>query len=202
MDITSWVDWCAVLGFGLSLSMAVVQWLRWRKNIAVVQAKAVFVESASPICAVFATVANHSSAAISIHSVCLLADGKKLFPVEANIPIFSMTVRDRATDGDSQKVKAYSDRPRTQFPLFLQPYESRAIALSFAAPQSVRRPLRPAAARSRQRPAQNTSWAGCFLLATSRGPVHARLHAQVVSPDAIFEQLDQECQAAAAKGGE
>ena len=32
MDITSWVDWCAVLGFGLSLALAIAELLRRRKD--------------------------------------------------------------------------------------------------------------------------------------------------------------------------
>ena len=56
MDITSWVDWCAVLGFGLSLALAIAELLRRRKRLAVSLAKAVFAGEGDLWCNLFLTI--------------------------------------------------------------------------------------------------------------------------------------------------
>lgn len=68
MDITSWVDWCAVLGFGLSLALAIAELLRRRKRLAVSLAKAVFAGEGDLWCNLFLTITNQSSVAISMPS--------------------------------------------------------------------------------------------------------------------------------------
>ena len=202
MDITSWVDWCAVLGFGLSLALAIAELLRRRKRLAVSLAKAVFADEGDRLwCNLFLTITNQSSVAISINTVYLLTDeNQKLTADDSNVPVFSQSIKSKGVNGEYSNLSAYSDRASTKFPIFLQPYESRAILLSYVVSQKTRRALRLPSARNRRRPAHNARWGCHTLLATSRGAVHLDISARIVSLDSMFEMLDEECKANAERG--
>lgn len=192
MDITSWVDWCAVLGFGLSLALAIAELLRRRKRLAVSLAKAVFAGEGDLWCNLFLTITNQSSVAISINTIYLRA-GKRRLPLDdSRVAAFSVTRQ-------NSKSAAYSDRPPTRFPVFLQPYESRAILLNYIVPQSTHRAFRLPSAHIRREPAQNVQWACQIDLATSRGSTSLPISAKVVSPDAVFDVLLKECEAIAVR---
>lgn len=202
MDITSWVDWCAVLGFALSLCIAVLELARGRKHLTVDQAKVVFAEKEIFHCNFFFTVTNRSSTAISINAIYLLTDNnRKLTADVSGAPIFSQSIKSKGPDGEYSNLLAYSDRTSTQFPVFLQPYESRAILLRYDLPQKTRKFLRLPSAHNRQEPAHNARWACRILLATSRGAVQLDLLARIAPLRSIFEMLDRECEANAIKSG-
>jgi len=125
---TTWVDWCAVAGFVISVALTVREILKSRTSIALTDIRAyvypAYQYRTGNFCVLRGIIQNRSLASVSVCSLALVDDIGKHHTsfIEPHL-LFTST----RNWGDKRTTSAFT----TAFPMNLSPYESRSVTILF-----------------------------------------------------------------------
>lgn len=128
MDLSSWVDWCAVLGFVMSVLFAAYEFFKSRTKVALIDARAyvyhAYEYNGGNMCVLRCTIQNRSLASVSVCSLALVDDEGKHHTAFIEPHLLFTSMRNW---GDKRTTSAVT----TAFPMNLSPYESRYATILF-----------------------------------------------------------------------
>lgn len=189
MDLGSWSDWCGVLGFILSLALAVFECIKQRTKLRIQTAEYYVIQDFQDRIVAFlrAFVENRSFAPISISSAALSVEGLRGEALLGEHVIAGSTLRSAVSSHREELLN-------TPLPVNLNPFEAAEMRLVFRLPvDETLSPSLPAWVRNRLEQGSDTVPPDlCPLkldLATSRRPVSLRFSARVCAAGSLMREL-------------
>ena len=189
MYLETWVDWCGVLGFALSLSLAILEYVKHRTKLRVQTAEYYVIQCFQDRIIVFLRVLieNRSASSISISSAELAAEGLRGDALLGEHVVIGSTLR-------SAKGSLREELLNTPLPVNLNPFEAAEMRIVFHLPvDETRLPSLPAWVCNRLEPESDSVPHDMhpleLTLATSRLPVSLRFSARVCAIDALMREL-------------
>lgn len=128
---TTWVDWCGIFGFVLSLSLAFHEFLKQRVLLRISMAEYYAVTLTQDVCtaSIRAILENHSSLPIGISGFLFSAEGLHVNASLGEFVIAGSTIRK-----EKPKITHREEIVSTPLPIILNPYEASEIRLVFRFP--------------------------------------------------------------------
>lgn len=189
MNLESWSDWCGVLGFILSLALAIFECAKQRTKLRIQTGEYYVIQAFQDRIVVFlrAFVENRSFTPISISSATLSVEGLRGEALLGEHVIAGSTLR-------SAERSHREELLNTPLPVNLNPFEAAEIRLVFRLPvDETRLPSLPAWVRSRLEqesgPIPPDTHPLRLDLATSRRPVSLRFSARVCAARSLIREL-------------
>lgn len=189
MYLESWVDWCGVLGFALSLALAILEYVKQRTKLRIQTAEYYVIQCFQDRIVVFlrAYIENRSASSISMSSAVLAVEGLRGEALLGEHVIVGSTLR-------GAKGSRREELLNTPLPVNLNPFEAAEIRLVFRLPvDETRLPSLPAWVRSRLEQGSeivpSDSYPLELDLATSRRPVSLRFFARVCAAGSLMREL-------------